>query len=162
MAFIGVITSSKNEEVLKKAIEEILQSNTSNHNVIIINKENIDNMKNIKFNSIIINKENNIKESKKIVLKQVLKNAKYLIINSDIYTRLDIIYNLNITVITFGYNLKATLTASSVNDERILLCLQRNIVVDNKIKIEPKEILAKVVENDVYTTMAVNIVRLLY
>lgn len=162
MAFIGVITSIKNEEVLKKAIEDILQSNTSNHNVIIINKENIDNMKNIKFNSIIINKENNIKESKKIVLKQILKNAKYLIINSDIYTKLDIIYNLNITVITFGYNLKATLTASSVNDERILLCLQRNIEVDNKIKIEPKEILAKVVENDVYTTMAVNIVRLLY
>lgn len=162
MAFIGVITSSKNEEVLKKAIEEILQSNTSNYNVIIINKENIDNMKNIKFNSIIINKENNIKEGKKLVLKQILKNAKYLIINSDIYTRLDIIYNLNITVITFGYNLKATLTASSVNDERILLCLQRNIVVDNKIKIEPKEILAKVVENDVYTTMAANIVRLLY
>ena len=60
MAFIGVITSIKNEEVLKKAIEDILQSNTSNHNVIIINKENIDNMKNIKFNSIIINKKSRI------------------------------------------------------------------------------------------------------
>ncbi len=162
MAFIGIITSNKNEEALKKAVLNILKNSNIKHNAIIINEENIENMKNIKFNSIIMNKENNIKEDKKQVLKQILKNTKYVVINSDIYTKLDMITNINITVITYGYNLKATVTASSINEEKILLCIQRNIKVDNKIDIEPKEMYAEIIGNDVYITMAANIIRLIY
>ncbi len=162
MAFIGIITSNKNEEILKKSVLNILKNSQTKHNVIVINEENIGNMKNIKFNSIIMNKENNIKENKKIILKQILKNTKYLIVNSDVYTRLDMITNINIAVITYGYNLKATVTASSINEEKILLCIQRNIKVDNKIDIEPKEMYAQILANDVYITMAANIVKLLY
>lgn len=162
MAFIGIITSNKNEEALKKAVLNILKNSNIKHNAIIINEENIENMKNIKFNSIIMNKENNIKEDKKQVLKQILKNTKYLVINSDIYTKLDMITNINIIVITYGYNLKATVTASSINEEKILLCIQRNIKVDNKIDIEPKEMYAEIIGNDVYITMAANIIRLIY
>ena len=51
MAFIGVITSNKNEEVLKKSIENILKNCSEKHSVIILTEENIQNMKNIKFNS---------------------------------------------------------------------------------------------------------------
>ena len=162
MAFIGIITSNKNEEILKKAVIKELENCETKHNVIIINEEYIDNMKNIKFNSIIMNKENNIKENRKIVLKQILKNTKYLIINSDIYTKLDIVYNINITVITFGYNLKATITASSVNEDKILLCIQRSIKVSDEKNIEPKEIYADIIGKDVYNTMAANTVRLIY
>ena len=162
MAFIGIITSNKNEEILKKSVLNILKNSQTKHNVIVINEENIGNMKNIKFNSINMNKENNIKENKKIILKQILKNTKYLIVNSDVYTRLDMITNINIAVITYGYNLKATVTASSINEEKILLCIQRNIKVDNKIDIEPKEMYAQILANDVYITMAANIVKLLY
>lgn len=162
MAFIGIITSNKNEEILKKSVLNILKNSQTKHNVIVINEENIDNMKNIKFNSIIMNKENNIKENKKIILKQILKNTKYLIINSDVYTRLDMITNINIAVITYGYNLKATVTASSINEEKILLCIQRNIKIDNKIDIEPKEMYAEILASDVYITMAANIIKLLY
>lgn len=162
MAFIGIITSNKNEEILKKAVLNILKTSDTKHNVIVINEENIDNMKNIKFNSIIMNKENNIKEKRKIILKQILKNTKYLIINSDTYTKLDMITNINIAVITYGYNLKATVTASSINEEKILLCIQRNIKVDNKTGIEPKEMYAEIIGNDVYITMAANIIKLLY
>lgn len=162
MAFIGIITSNKNEEILKKAIVKILENCKTKHNVIIINEENIDNMKNIKFNSIIMNKENNIKEKRKTILKQILKNTKYLIINSDIYTRLDMVANINIAVITFGYNLKATITASSINEDKILLCIQRSIKVDGETNIEPKEKYADIIDNDVYNTMAANTVRLLY
>ena len=162
MAFIGIITSNKNEEALKKAVLNILKNSNIKHNAIIINEENIENMKNIKLNSIIMNKENNIKEDKKQVLKQILKNTKYVVINSDIYTKLDMITNINITVITYGYNLKATVTASSINEEKILLCIQRNIKVDNKIDIEPKEMYAEIIGNDVYITMAANIIRLIY
>ena len=162
MAFIGIITSNKNEEILKKSVLNILKNSQTKHNIIVINEENIDNMKNIKFNSIIMNKENNIKENKKIILKQILKNTKYLIINSDVYTRLDMITNINIAVITYGYNLKATVTASSINEEKILLCIQRNIKIDNKIDIEPKEMYAEILASDVYITMAANIIKLLY
>lgn len=162
MAFIGVITSNKNEEILKKSIENILKGCKEKHSIIILNEENIQNMKNIKFNSIIINKENNIVENRKNLVKQILKNTKYLIINSDIYTKMEIIQNINITVITYGYNLKATVTASSVNEERILLCIQRNIQVDNRNNVESKEIYVDIIENDIYTTMCANIVGFIY
>lgn len=162
MSFIGIITSNKNEETLKKAISQELKQENIKHNIIVINEENLENMKNIKFNSIIINKENNIVEQRKMVLKQILKNSKYLIINSDIYKKLEIAYNLNIAIITYGYNLKATITASSVNEEKILLCIQRSITTDNKNNIEPKEIYVKILNNDIYTTMAANATKLIY
>ena len=162
MSFIGIITSNKNEETLKKAISQELKCENIKHNIIIINEENLENMKNIKFNSIIINKENNIVEQRKIVLKQILRNSKYLIINSDIYQKLEIAYNLNIAIITYGYNLKATITASSINEEKILLCIQRSIITANKHNIEPKEMYAKILNNDIYTTMAANTTKLIY
>lgn len=162
MAFIGIITSNKNEEILKKAVMETLKKTGIKHNVIVINEENIDNMKNIKFSGIIMNKESDVQEKRKTILKQILKNTKYLIINSDIYTKMDIVANINIAVITFGYNLKATVTASSVNEEGILLCIQRGIKVENKTNIEPKEMYVEIIGKDVYTTMAANILSLLY
>ena len=144
MAFIGVITSNKNEEVLKKSIENILKNCSEKHSVIIINKEN------------------KIVENQKNVLKQILKNTKYLIINTDIYKKMEIMQNINITVITYGYNLKATVTASSINEERILLCIQRNIQINSKSNIEPKEIYVDIIESDIYTTMCANVVRFIY
>lgn len=162
MSFIGIITSNKNEETLKKGIAQALKEQNIKQNIIIINEENLENMKNIKFNSIIINKENIIVEQRKVLLQQILKNTKYLIINSDIYKKLDIAYNLNIAIITYGYNLKATITASSINEERILLCVQRNIITNNKNNVEPKEIYVKILYNDIYTTMASNATKLIF
>ena len=162
MSFIGIITSNKNEETLKKGIAHVLKQENVKQNILIINENNIENMKNIKFNSIIINKENIIVEQSKTILKQILKNTKYLIINSDIYTKIDIAYNLNIAIITYGYNLKASITASSVNEEKILLCVQRNIITNNKNNVEPKEIYVKILNNDIYTTMAANATMLIY
>ena len=162
MSFIGIITSTKNEEPLKKGIAQILKEKNIKQNILVINEENLENMKNIKFNSIIINKENIIVKQRKILLKQILKNTKYLIINSDIYKKLEIAYNLNITIITYGYNLKATITTSSVNEDNILLCIQRNITTDNKNNIEPKEIYVKILNNDIYNTMAAHATSLIY
>lgn len=162
MNFIGIITSTKNEETLKKAIFQKLKEENIKSNIIVINEENIESMKNIKFNSIIINKQNKIVEQRKDELKQILKNTKYLIINSDIYKKLDLVYNLKIIIITYGYNLKATITTSSINDEKILLCLQRELITYNKSNIEPKEIYSDIINNDIYTTMAANATKLVY
>lgn len=162
MAFIGIITSNKNEETLKKTLAKTLKHCKEKHNLIIINKENIDNMKNIKFNSIIMNKENNIEEDKKEILNQIIRNAKYLIVNSDIYTNKGKEYSLNSNIITYGYNSDAILTMSSVNEEDVLLCIQRDIDLGYKDKIEQSEIYSHIIGKDVYNTMANNAIKLLY
>ena len=100
MFFIGIISEEKNE----KYIKEMLKHNINNSNVIFINEKNIDNIKNVKFKIIVLNKELINKN-----LESILLNAEYLILNSDINVKL--VENLNLKVITYGFNSKATVTA---------------------------------------------------
>ena len=160
MAFIGIITSNKNEDALKKTLVKTLKKCKEKHSLIVINEDNIDNMKNIKFNSIIMNKENNIEEDKKEILNQIIDNAKYLIVNSDIYKTKKKQNDSNI--ITYGYNSNATLTMSSVSEDDVLLCIQRNINLEDKEIIEQEEIYSHIIGKDIYNTMVNNAVKLLY
>ena len=129
MFFIGIISEEKNE----KYIKEMLKHNINNSNVIFINEKNIDNIKNVKFKIIVLNKELINKN-----LESILLNAEYLILNSDINVKL--VGNLNLKVITYGFNSKATVTASSITEEEMLVCIQRNIVDMYNNKFEPQEI----------------------
>ena len=129
MFFIGIISEEKNE----KYIKEMLKHNINNSNVIFINEKNIDNIKNVKFKIIVLNKELINKN-----LESILLNAEYLILNSDINVKL--VENLNLKVITYGFNSKATVTASSITEEEMLVCIQRNIVDMYNNKFEPQEI----------------------
>lgn len=129
MFFIGIISEEKNE----KYIKEMLKHNINNSNVIFINEKNIDNIKNVKFKIIVLNKELINKN-----LEGILLNAEYLILNSDINVKL--VENLNLKVITYGFNSKATVTASSITEEEMLVCIQRNIVDMYNNKFEPQEI----------------------
>ena len=136
MAFIGIISDEKREKNINEILKRYLEKENK---VIFINKKNIDNMKNIKFETILI-LENDIQIKERNVLKQVEKNAKYLITNSDNEKNLFVLNNLNVNVITYGFNSKASVTASSVTDEEILLCVQRNIQkIDGEV-IENQEI----------------------
>ena len=129
MFFIGIISEEKNE----KYIKEMLKHNINNSNVIFINEKNIDNIKNVKFKIIVLNKELINKN-----LESILLNAEYLILNSDINVKL--VENLNLKVITYGFNSKATVTASSITEEEMLVCIQRNIVDMYNNKFETQEI----------------------
>ena len=111
----------------------MLKHNINNSNVIFINEKNIDNIKNVKFKIIVLNKELINKN-----LEGILLNAEYLILNSDINVKL--VENLNLKVITYGFNSKATVTASSITEEEMLVCIQRNIVDMYNNKFEPQEI----------------------
>ena len=74
-------------------------------------------------------------------MNEVVLKTKYLIINADIEINIlkYITIEKPVKVITFGFNSKATISISSVNDEKIIVCLQRNLErVDNKI-IESQE-----------------------
>ena len=131
MFFIGIVSEEKNE----KHIKDILKQKIENENVVFINEKNIENIKNIKFKIIVLNKGIDNKN-----IKNILLNAEYLILNSDINVKIDLIESLDLKVITYGFNSKSTVTASSVTEEEMLICVQRNIINIKGKKIEPQKI----------------------
>jgi len=134
MPFIGIISDEKSENFICQKIQKEL--NLSDSSVLYIKEKSIENIKNIKFETILL-----AREFKKVdVLKSMLKNTKYLIVNSDIEENLNILDNLELKVITYGFNTKATITASSVTDDNMLICVQRSITNVNGDEIEPQEI----------------------
>lgn len=157
MSFIGVICKTKNESY----IEQILIKKLKENNIIIFTKENIENLKNIKFETILILSNNEEVLSKREIVKNIIKKAKYLVINFDEEINLDLLENMDLNVITFGFNSKSTITASSVRDDGILLCLQRNILLANENKIEPQEISIRKVEQKLPTNIMMGIATLL-
>ncbi len=146
MTFLGVVTDGKDEEYIINNIEKDLRGKSVK--VISINNNSIENIKNVKFETILIdgifikdskNKSVNSKEKREI-LKEIIKNCKNIILNSDIVENLEVVKNLNLSVITYGFNSKATITMSSLEDENMLVCLQRNITDIDGTIIEQQEL----------------------
>lgn len=154
MFFIGIVSEEKNE----KHIKDILKQKIENENVVFINEKNIENIKNIKFKIIVLNKGIDNKN-----IKNILLNAEYLILNSDINAKIDLIENLDLKVITYGFNSKSTVTASSVTEEEMLICVQRNIINIKGKKIEPQEInIEKDIMLDNYDNMYIMCLAIIY
>ncbi len=165
MAFIGIIAESKNEMQIKRILDNNLNSPNKENTVIIINDKSIDNIRNIRFETILIMSLEEITE-KKEAMNELFKNAKYIVINSDIdNNNLEIINNMKLNVITFGFNQKSTITASSV-EENLMLCLQRKIIDINKNVLEPQEIQVKIfnkkLSNNTHNSMGVASILLIY
>lgn len=159
MACIGIVADKNSEQEIEKILLEKSKEYNNIFTIIIVNEKSINNIKNIKFETILIYK--NIIKSED-VFKQILLNTKYLILNSDIEKPLKIVENIDITIITYGFNSKATITASSVNENEILLCIQRNILNLNKKLIEPQEINIYTKTQNKHIEMAVFCIMLLY
>ena len=154
MFFIGIVSEEKNE----KHIKDILKQKIENENVVFINEKNIEKIKNIKFKIIVLNKGIDNKN-----IKNILLNAEYLILNSDINVKIDLIENLDLKVITYGFNSKSTVTASSVTEEEMLICVQRNIINIKGKKIEPQEInIEKDIMLDNYDNMYIMCLAIIY
>ena len=149
MFFVGVITNQKNEEYVKKELSAI----------IFITDKNILNIKNIKFEVVIIdNKINN-----KIELRKIIADAKLILLNTDIQMNLETLNNLNLTIITYGFNSKSTFTVSSIEENHIIICLQRNIYNNKRIEIEPQEFRLEIEENiEKYISIAIFIIKKIY
>lgn len=139
MAFIGIISDSKSEKIIKMILDEKLDKSI---NIIVINSKSVENLKNIKFETVLIANNNNIIKENKETLNKIINNTKYLIINADIELELQFEEPVELNVITFGFNPKATITASSVEDD-ILLCIQRNIKDIEGKTIEQQEVKIK-------------------
>lgn len=133
MSFIGFCVDKKQENIVEQELKKITP-----YPAIAINEKSITNIKNVKFETIIIN--HNVKKlQNKEEFKKIIANAKYIIVNSD-KVDLKILQDLNAISITYGFNGKATVTMSSIEDEELILCLQRNITTLQNKKIEPQEI----------------------
>lgn len=155
MFFIGVITNQKNEIYIKNNLSKILPK----ENIIFITDKNILNIKNIKFETIIIDS----RISNKIELRKIVSSAKYVILNSDIEMDFEVINDLNLTVITYGFNNKSTFTVSSITENSIIICLQRIILNKEKKEIEPQEYQIKMLNNtEKYAIIATKIISILY
>lgn len=155
MPFIGIISEENTENCIDRKITEKLGMQESS--VLFIKEKSIENIKNIKFETVIITRE-----FKKVeLLKKILQNCTYVIINSDIQNNLSLLENINATIVTYGFNSKATITASSVNEEEIMICVQRTLESKNKEKIEPQEIKMEIYEN-ANCTMAIASILLIY
>lgn len=134
MSVIGIITSQNNiieieEKIKKYKLEE--------KNIIIITKENISNIKNVKFDILIIFEKTETQEE----IKEVVRKSKYVLLNSDYKENLKLIdEHTNSYVITFGYNSRASITIVSNENEEIILEIQREIDLTDSKKIECQEI----------------------
>lgn len=129
---------------LKRALESKLNSPNKEHTIIAINDKSIENIKNIRFETILIIDLAKV-ESEKKALNEILKNSKYVILNADIESNLEELEGVKLNIITFGFNSKSTITASSV-EENFIICLQRKIIDIEKRVIEPQEIEVKMID----------------
>ncbi len=165
MAFIGIVAESRSEMQIKRFLDYNLNYPTKEHTVIVINDKSIENIRNIKFQTILVMNLDEIIEKREIISK-LFKNAEYLVINADIdMESLKLINNMKLNVITFGFNRKATITASSV-EENLMICLQRKITDVHKNAIEPQEIVIKDVNpnmlNSSHNAMGIGTILLIY
>ena len=104
MAFIGVFFDEKLYMMIKN-YKWLSQKN----NVILIKESNIENMRNITFETVIIS--NKIKYNETV--RKILENATYLLVNADSKIDFQIFIGLDLSIITYGFNPKATVTVSS-------------------------------------------------
>ena len=137
MIFIGIIAETSEYENVRKNI--IKESSNLHIQFFHITQKNIENFQNIKFDAMVIMKELKSFIDEIDILVKMIKQVRYLICDSDISFDLNIDKNMQITVITYGFNHKATVVVTSVTDEKLLIDVQREIVLNNKKILESGE-----------------------
>ena len=144
MLFIGLITKKKDVQSIRKDIKE------KEIEIIEIKENNIENLKNIKFEEIIFLDDINLKENEYTFMKELIQNSKHLIINTDI--SINILRKIGIEkpikIITFGFNSKATITISSVKENKAIIFIQRDIMITEQKRIETQEKEIKLENNE--------------
>ena len=159
MLFIGLIAKKKDVQSIRKDIKE------KEIEIIEIKENNIENLKNIKFEEIIFLDDINLKENEYIFLKELIQNSKHLIINTDISINIlrKIGIEKSIKIITFGFNSKATITISSVKENKAIIFIQRDIMITEQKRIETQEKEIKLENNEkIYNKIVTFIIKELH
>ncbi len=79
MSFVGILCAPKQETYIKQTLEQYLPF----RNVIILKEENMQNFKNITFETIAIFSNPGNTLDKIEILQKIIEKAKYLIVNAD-------------------------------------------------------------------------------
>ena len=156
MPVIGII--SKNENIIE--IEEnLIKYGINEKNIIIINEQKIANVCNVKFDILIIYEEITTTN----VLKDIINNTKYIILNNDFKNNLVLDNNYEVYVITYGFNSKSTIMIISNENDEIILEIQREIEDLKKRKIDVQEIKfeKKLSKKHIYEEIAFKILTIL-
>ena len=160
MAFIGVFTEPKNETYTRNILDKDFSS--QHEQILFINNQNINNIKNIRFETILYDTEQLIDVK---LLNKLLSYSKCLIYNYDTDKDIEKFKKMDFKLITFGFDPKSTVTISSVTDDNILMCIQRKICGMKNNLIEPQEIKIDINKNKKITpntTIGVQTLRLIY
>lgn len=156
MPLVGIIAKKKDIQAIKRDIKG------NNIEIIEVTKESVKNIKNIKFDEIIFLENINLEEEQYKYMNDIISKANYLILNGDIEIP-KIQVEKPIKLITFGFNSKSTITISSVKDERIIVCLQRDIEKINGeiLELQEKELICKS-NKKIYNNLVVFIINVLH
>ncbi len=155
MHFIGIITNKNSENNIKK----IMRNNCDDNKIIFLNSSNLQNFKNVMFDSIVINNDIDNEE----ILNKIIQKSKYILCNSDIKFKDEIKNYNNNRAITYGFNSNAFVTISSVTDDNMLIYIQKEIEGYNKITGMQEIKFEKYNKNvNVYDGMIATIINLIY
>ena len=163
MPFVGIISKENDSNFIKNAISK--NSKESNFEIININRNSIENVKNVKCDILVICEHIEKMTKNSSYLEEIIKKADYIIVNSDIKENLSILRNVEANIITYGFNAKATITISSIKEEKIIVSIQRELISANnkKIEIQEKEIdISQKKDKKVYTNLVVFIIKQLH
>ena len=143
MSIIGIIAKEKRVNQIKKQI----QKENVNIEFVCINNKSIKNVRNIKFEIIIIEDSLIKLQENKEYMKYIMKNSKYILLNSDINISEEDFKDIELKILTYGLKQKATITISSIKEEKILISIQRAFKNFKEKIIEQKEISVELDDN---------------
>ena len=132
-------------------IETLKQSGIS-VSIIFLSLDEFDSIKGIMFDVILYDNILRKTEITKSLLKNIHSNT-IIIANSDDMNAFEFLSEIKICIITYGLNMRSTVTASSIEQGESLFnfvyCLQRQISTFNNDIIEPEEIPVTIIDKNV-------------
>ena len=135
MPLVGIIAKKKDIQAIRKELQN------KEIEFIEITQKSVKNIKNINFEEIIINEDIILTEDEYEYMSTILSKVKYLIINGDVDIEILTKIKLEspVKMITYGFNSKSTVTISSVKEDKILVCMQRDIEKSDGKVVEAQE-----------------------
>lgn len=161
MAFIGIISDHKEFEQIKHHLAKAL--NIDDWTIILIHDHSIANINHIKFDTIVATKALARNNECRQYWQEICSQARYLILDGDIDFSDFLVSSLEAKIITYGFNPKSTVFASSITEENMLIDVQRSFPAANGKWVETGEREFSLLENKKpYDGLIVFIVSLLY
>ena len=137
MPFIAAISKENDSNFIRNSLMK--NSKKNKFEVINVNQESIENIKNVRFDIVVIDEDITGFLSRSNYLDNIINSSKYVIVNTDVVSNISFVKNENVHLITYGLNKSANFTISSISDANVMVCLQNSIEKIDKKPIEQQE-----------------------